>query len=111
MHKTELLQASYRDQQLLGSAPGKTSGDNSNHRQEVAAGLHLTRALADARKDRETTVALGDVVDQLHDKHGLADARTAEQTDLATTLVWRQQVHDLAQSRIMLMHTFQLTDS
>ena len=40
-------------------------------------------------------MALGDVVDQLHDEHGLADAGTAKQADLATTLVWRQQVDDL----------------
>ena len=33
----------------------------------------------------------------IHDEHGLADARTAEQADLATTLVWRKQVHDLVQ--------------
>jgi hypothetical protein len=41
------------------------------------------------------TVRLSDVVDKLHDQHGLADTGTAEQTNLATTLVRRQQVHDL----------------
>ena len=38
---------------------------------------------------------LGDVVDQLHDEHGLADARAAEQADLAALDVGGDQVDDL----------------
>ena len=38
---------------------------------------------------------LGDVVDQLHDDHGLADAGAAEQADLAALGVGRQQVDHL----------------
>ena len=38
---------------------------------------------------------LGDVVDQLLDEHGLADAGAAEQADLAALGVGREQVHDL----------------
>src|SRR3546814_6152729 len=38
---------------------------------------------------------LGDVVDQLLDEHGLADARAAEQADLAALCVRRDQVDDL----------------
>jgi hypothetical protein len=38
---------------------------------------------------------LGDVVDQLHDQHGLADAGPAEQADLAAFQVGREQVDDL----------------
>ena len=38
---------------------------------------------------------LGDVVDQLHDQHGLADAGAAEQADLAAFGVGRQQIDHL----------------
>ena len=40
-------------------------------------------------------MGLRDVVDQLHDQHGLADAGAAEQADLAALVVRRQQVDDL----------------
>ena len=40
-------------------------------------------------------MALGDVVDQLLDEHGLADAGAAEQADLAALGVRREQVDDL----------------
>ena len=40
-------------------------------------------------------MGLGDVVDQLHDQHGLADAGAAEQADLAALGVRREQVDDL----------------
>ena len=39
--------------------------------------------LTDTGKHRQTRVRLGDVVDQFHHVHGLADTGTAEQTDLA----------------------------
>ena len=52
-------------------------------------------ALADAGEHGITAVRLGDVVDQLHDQHGLADARAAEQADLAALGVRREQVDDL----------------
>ncbi len=55
----------------------------------------LARALADAGEHRVAAVRLGDVVDQLHDEHGLADAGAAEQTDLAALGVGREQVDDL----------------
>ena len=51
--------------------------------------------LADAGEHRITTVRLGDVVDQLLNQHGLADAGAAEQADLAALGVRRQQVNDL----------------
>jgi hypothetical protein len=44
---------------------------------------------------RQRTVRLGDVVNELHDEHRLAHPSTTKQADLATTLVWRQEVHDL----------------
>ena len=55
----------------------------------------LARALAHAGKHRVAAVRLGDVVDELHDQHGLADAGAAEQADLAALGVGRQQVDDL----------------
>ena len=55
----------------------------------------LARALADAGEHRIAAVRLGDVVDQLHDQHRLADAGAAEQADLAALGVGRQQVDDL----------------
>jgi hypothetical protein len=38
---------------------------------------------------------LGDIVDQFLNQHGLADARAAEQADLAAFGVRRQQIDDL----------------
>ena len=52
----------------------------------------LARALADAAERRQATVLLGEVVDQLLDDHGLADAGAAEQPDLAALGVRREQV-------------------
>ena len=43
----------------------------------------LAGPLADAGEHRQAGVLLGDVVDQLHHVHGLADAGAAEQADLA----------------------------
>jgi hypothetical protein len=44
---------------------------------------------------QQAHVRLGDVVDELHDEHGLADASTTKQSNLATTLVRSQQVDNL----------------
>ena len=55
----------------------------------------LARALADAGEHRIAAVRLRDVVDQLHDQHGLADAGAAEQADLAALGVRGEQVDDL----------------
>ena len=52
-------------------------------------------ALADAGEHRDAAVRLGDVVDQLLDDHGLADAGAAEQADLAAFQVGCQQVDHL----------------
>jgi hypothetical protein len=60
--------------------------------QEVGA---LTGALAHAGEDRHAVVLLGHATDHLHDQDRLADARTAEEADLATLDVGRQQVDDL----------------
>ena len=55
----------------------------------------LAGPLADAGEDGVAAVALGDVVDQLHDQNGLAHAGTAEQADLTALGVRGQQVDDL----------------
>ena len=55
----------------------------------------LARALTHAGKDGVAAVLVGDVADELHDEHGLAHARAAEQTDLAALGIGREQVDDL----------------
>ena len=40
-------------------------------------------------------MGLGDVVNELHDEHSLAHARTTEEPDLATSRVGGEQVDDL----------------
>ena len=53
-------------------------------------------------------MCLGDVVDELHNKHSLAHTGTAEQADLATTLVGGQQVDDLQQQHRAMKHCIML---
>ena len=55
----------------------------------------LTGALADTGEHRHTTVVLRDALDHLLDEDGLADARTAEEADLAALHVRGEQVDDL----------------
>ena len=55
----------------------------------------LAGPLADAREHRITAVRLGDVVDQFHDQHGLADAGATEEADLAAFGIGRQKIDDL----------------
>ena len=55
----------------------------------------FARALAHAAEHRLAAVPLGDVVDQLHDDDGLADAGAAEETDLSALHERRDQVDDL----------------
>ena len=55
----------------------------------------LARPLADAREDRHASVLHGDVVDELLDEDGLADARPAEEADLAALHERGDQVDDL----------------
>lgn len=40
-------------------------------------------------------MCLGNVVDQLHDEHGLANASAAKQADLASTRIGGQKIHHL----------------
>ena len=46
-------------------------------------------------KHGHAAVRLGDVVDELQDEHGLADAGAAEEADLAALAVGGEQVDDL----------------
>src|SRR5690606_10450319 len=55
----------------------------------------LTGAFADTGEHRHTTVVARDPGDHLLDEDCLADTGTAEQADLATLDVRRQQVDDL----------------
>src|SRR5918997_444588 len=55
----------------------------------------LAGALADAGEDTRTLVLQGDVVDQLGDNDRLADARAAEETNLAAPPDRAEEVHDL----------------
>ena len=41
------------------------------------------------------TMSLGDIVDQLHDEHRLADTSTSEETNLASSLVGSEKIDDL----------------
>ena len=52
-------------------------------------------ALADAGEHRIAAMGLGDVVDELHDQHRLADAGAAEQADLAALGIGREEIDDL----------------
>src|SRR6185436_15176894 len=54
----------------------------------------LAGAFADSAEHRHAAVLHGDVVDQLHDEDGLANARAAEQPDLAALKVRLEQVDD-----------------
>ncbi len=55
----------------------------------------LSRALTDTGEHGVAAVGLRDVVDQFHDENGLTDAGAAEQADLATLGIGREQVDDL----------------
>ncbi len=55
----------------------------------------FARSLADARKHRHAAMFQSDVVDQLHDDDGLADARAAEQADLSAAQIRLQQIDHL----------------
>ncbi len=57
--------------------------------------IAFTGSLANSGEHRIAAVRVGDVVDQLHDQHCLADAGAAEQPDLAALCVRREQIDDL----------------
>ncbi|KAH3677854.1 hypothetical protein OGATHE_000508 [Ogataea polymorpha] len=64
--------------------------------------LHLTvqivtfsGSLTDTGENGETTVSLGNVVNQLLDENGFTDTGTTEQSNLTTSGVWGEQVDNL----------------
>ena len=57
--------------------------------------VSFARALTDAAEHGIAAVLLCDVIDQLHDDDGLADAGSTEQSDLSALRVWAEQVDDL----------------
>merc|ERR1712055_1098109 len=70
-------------------------GDDTTLNHLVVQIVALPGPLADTGEHGETTVSLGNVVDQLHDKHSLADTSAAEKTDLTSLTVRGKQVDDL----------------
>ncbi len=70
-------------------------GDDSRVEELVIEIVALAGPLADAGEYADSAVALGDVVDQLLDQHGLTDAGAAEQADLSALRVGREEVDDL----------------
>merc|ERR1712183_410648 len=70
-------------------------GDDTTLNHLVVQIVALPGPLADTSEHRETTVSLGNVVDQLHDKDSLADSGTTEETDLASLTVGGEQVDNL----------------
>ena len=65
----------------------------------------LASTLADTSKDRVTTMSLGHIVNQLHDKYGLADASTAEKTNFTSLGIGSQQIDHLdASDQNFLLH-------
>mmetsp|Transcript_15176 Transcript_15176/g.40268 ORF Transcript_15176/g.40268 Transcript_15176/m.40268 type:complete len:554 (+) Transcript_15176:227-1888(+) len=85
--------------------------DHAARHHLVVQVVALASALADAGEDAVTTVLQGDVVDELHDNHGLADARAAEEADLASLGVRRQKVDDLDTGLELLSRGVHLRES
>merc|ERR1711955_157317 len=72
--------------------------DDSTLNHLVVQIVSFPSSLSDTSEHGETTVSLGDVVNQFHDKYSLADASTAEQTNLSSLTVGGQQVYHLNSS-------------
>ena len=85
------LAVDQRGLRLLGVA----RRDDARLRHLVVEVVALAGALADAGEDREAAVVHGDVVDELLDHDGLADAGAAEEAGLAALRVRLEQVDDL----------------
>ena len=81
------------DQRRLRAGP--VGHDDPGFHHLVIEVVALAGALADPGEHRVAAMRLGDVVDQLHDDDGFADAGAAEQPDLAALGIGRQQIDDL----------------
>merc|ERR1719449_410474 len=66
----------------------------------------LTGPLSHSGENRVTSVSLGDVVNQLHDQHSLADSSTAEETNLTSLGIGGKEVDNLDTSdKDLLLNT------
>mmetsp|Transcript_22005 Transcript_22005/g.31929 ORF Transcript_22005/g.31929 Transcript_22005/m.31929 type:complete len:285 (+) Transcript_22005:634-1488(+) len=85
VHKGSLgsLSASFRDL------------DDTSLNHLVVQIVTLSGTFTDASKHRVPSVVLSNVVDELHDDHGLAHTSTTKQTNLSSLGVGGQQVHHL----------------
>ena len=70
-------------------------GDDARVEEFVIEIVAFAGTLTHAGEHGHAAVALGDVVDEFLDQHGLADAGAAEQADLAALRIGREQVDDL----------------
>src|ERR1039458_2552699 len=86
------------DERSLGFLPVLRVDDSGLGELEPEV-VPLARPLADAREDRIAAGGLRDVVDELHDEHGLSDARAAEEAGLAAARVGFEEVDDLDADR------------
>ena len=79
----------------LGTTLGGIEVDDTGGDHLVVEIVTLTSALTDTGEHGETTVRHGNVVDELHNKHSLADTGTTEETNLTTLAVWGKEIDDL----------------
>ena len=69
--------------------------DNAGFDHFVIQIITLSGSFSDTCKDGDAAMLFGNVVDKLLDQNCLADTCAAEQTDLAASRIWRDQVNDL----------------
>merc|ERR1712024_147851 len=81
------------DQGDLGGLVLQADGASLNHR--VVQVVTLTGSLTHTSEHGVTTMGLGNVVDQFHDQHSLADTGSAKQTNLASLGIGSQQIDHL----------------
>ena len=55
----------------------------------------LTGTFTDSSKHGVTTMGLGNIVDQFHDKYGLADTGATEKTNFTSLSIWSQEIDHL----------------
>jgi hypothetical protein len=85
----------------LGSGAANLDDTRIDH--FVVKIVTFTSALTDTGENGETTVSLGDIVNKLHNKHGLADTSTTEKSNLTSLGVWAQKVDNLDTYIIILL--------
>merc|ERR1719410_148788 len=81
------------DEGDLGGLVLETDDASLNHLKVQI--VTLTGPLSHSGEDRVTSVGLGDVVNQLHDQHSLADTSTAEETNLTSLGIGGKEIDNL----------------